>query len=295
MAKKRGMGIRGLSALTGAKHKSDNNVAELRVDKLAIDSLVAGVYQPRQQFDQEALQELADSIKLQGIVQPIIVKASDTEQYEIIAGERRWRAAKLAGLQTVPAVIRKADNQTTLAMALIENMQRQDLNPLEEALGLQRLMIEFDLSQQAVADAIGRSRSAVTNLLRLLKLPEAIQTSLHQGALSMGHARALLSLPSDLQSKVAEQAIAEQWSVREIEQAVQAQPIEAEQANQSKRAPKPQVAEPLKQQGHVLAQTLGVPVKLKLGQRGKGKIEIAYQSAEEAEQILQKLLAFSKE
>ncbi|MBD3777015.1 MAG: ParB/RepB/Spo0J family partition protein, partial [Thiotrichales bacterium] len=149
------MGSRGIHAMIGAKQKSDNSSTDLRIEKLPVEQLKPGVYQPRQQFDQNALQELADSIKVQGLVQPIIVKPIDDDRYEIIAGERRWRAAQMAGLDRVPVVVRQADNQATLAMALIENLQREDLNPIETAVGLKRLMEDFELTQQAVADAVG--------------------------------------------------------------------------------------------------------------------------------------------
>ena len=208
MAKKRsGMGSRGIHAMIGAKQKSDNNSSDLRIEKVGVDQLESGVYQPRQTFNEEALQELADSIRVQGVVQPIIVKPLGDDRYEIIAGERRWRASKLAGLDKVPVVIRQADSQTTLALALIENIQREDLNPIETAVGLKRLIKEFDLTQQEVADSVGRSRTAVSNLLRLLKLPKKIQNMLHEGLISMGHARAIISLPEEVQLSLAMKAI----------------------------------------------------------------------------------------
>lgn len=284
MAKKRsGMGIRGVNALIGGKQKVDSNLADLRIDKVAIDALIPGVYQPRQQFDEVALQELADSIRIQGIVQPIVVKAIADQQFEIIAGERRWRAAKMAGLESVPVVIRKADNQTTLAMALIENIQREDLNPIETALGLKRLMKEFELTQQAVADAVGRSRTGVTNLLRLLSLPEQIQAWLHQGELSMGHARAIITLPEEMQLAMSEKAIAKSWSVREMEQAVQNLLVPKKLKTQQNRHDLP-----VKLQEHQqrLTDKMDTHVKISQGAKGRGKIEITFKSESELERLI---------
>lgn len=286
MAKRRsGMGKRGVSALIGGKQKAQSSIADLRIDKVAIDSLSPGEYQPRQQFDEEALQELADSIRIQGIVQPIVVKMLADERYEIIAGERRWRAAKKAGLEAVPVVIRKADNQATLAMALIENMQREDLNPIETALGLKRLMQEFELTQQAVADAVGRSRAAVTNLIRLLKLPQAIQDALHQGDLSMGHARAIITLPENLQIELVEKAMSKNWTVREMEQAVQ----ELLVPKHLKKKPVPALSESLQRHQTVLSEKMATPVKISQGAKGKGKIEISFDSEDELNRILNQL------
>lgn len=286
MTKKRGMGKRGLSVLTGAKIKSENNTADLRIEKMPLASLVPGTYQPRQQFDQDALEELASSIKIQGIVQPIIVKAhAQAGQYEIIAGERRWRAAKLAGLQTVPVVVRQADNQATLAMALIENMQREDLNPIEEAIGLKQLMAEFELSQQAVADAVGRSRSAVANTLRLLKLPQQIQNWLHENKISMGHARAIITLPEPLQLELAQKVIDKQWTVRDIETAVQNILV----PKNLKKAPKPKLAEGVVTQSSYLSEKIQTKVNIQQGAKGRGKIEIAFKSEEDCQRILEAL------
>lgn len=284
MAKKRsGMGIRGVNALIGGKQKVDSNLADLRIDKIAIDSLIPGVYQPRQQFEEVALQELADSIRIQGIVQPIVVKAVANQQFEIIAGERRWRAAKLAGLESVPVVIRKADNQATLAMALIENIQREDLNPIETAMGLKRLMKEFELTQQAVADAVGRSRTGVTNLLRLLTLPGQIQDWLHQGDLTMGHARAIITLPEDMQLSLAEKAISKSWSVREMEQAVQNLLVPKKLKSQQNRHTLPVKLQAQQQQ---LAEKMATKVKISQGTKGRGKIEIPFKSEAELERLI---------
>lgn len=286
MAKKRsGMGNRGIHAMLGAKQKSDNSSADLRIEKLLVDQLQPGQYQPRQQFEDAALQELADSIKVQGVVQPIIVRPVGTDKYEIIAGERRWRASKLAGLDRVPVVIRQADSQATLAMALIENIQREDLNPIETAIGLKRLLKEFDLTQQAVADAVGRSRAAVSNLLRLLKLPKDIQESLHKGDLSMGHARAIISLPEPVQKELASKAIDKGWSVREIEEAAQQILVPKKLVKNAKKRAIPGI-EKVMEHEHALGEKLAAKVKINHLETGKGKIEISYSNIEELERLL---------
>lgn len=285
MSKKRGMGLRGVSALIGGKQKNEANLSDMRIEKIAISRLVAGAYQPRYKFEEMALQELADSIKAQGIVQPIIVKLVG-EQYEIIAGERRWRAAKIAGLETVPVVVRQADNQATLAMGLIENMQREDLNPIEVAIGLKRLMQEFELNQQEVADAVGRSRSGVTNLLRLLKLPERIQEWLHDGLLTMGHARAIITFPEEVQVELAQKAISKHWSVREIERAAQEKLV----PKALKKKPKTGYAQAWVQHETDLSARLGIPCKIKhQDASGKGKLEISYSSVEQLDKMLAEL------
>ena len=286
MVKKRsGMGNRGIHAMLGAKQKSDNSSADLRIEKLPVDQLQPGQYQPRQQFSETALQELADSIKVQGVVQPIIVRPIGTDKYEIIAGERRWRASKLAGLDKVPVVIRQADSQATLAMALIENIQREDLNPIETAIGLKRLLKEFDLTQQTVADAVGRSRAAVSNLLRLLKLPENIQTALHQGLISMGHARAIISLPEDAQQTLTDKAIEKGWSVREMEEAAQQVLVPKKLITEAKKRAIPNIEQVMQSQ-NVLADKLGANVKINHKENGRGKIEISYSDLEELNRLM---------
>ncbi|MBE0493497.1 MAG: ParB/RepB/Spo0J family partition protein [Thiomicrospira sp.] len=287
MVKKRhsGLGKRGVNVLISSKQKSDAHVNEWRVEKLPIDQVISSQYQPRQHFDEQALQELADSIKAQGLVQPIIVKWLDNQRYELIAGERRWRAAQMAGLETLPAIVREVDDKQTLAMALIENIQREDLNPLEEARSLQRLMQEFELTQQEVAEAVGRSRTAVTNLLRLLKLPELIQEWLHEDMLSMGHVRALLTLNEAEQIKLAQKAIDQAWSVRQMEQAVQTQ--------QSPSASSVKTSIPVDPNIQVLqnrlADKLGAKVMINHGAKGSGKLEIRYSNLDELDQILQRI------
>ena len=286
MVKKRsGMGTRGIHAMLGAKQKSDNSSADLRIEKLLIDQLQPGQYQPRQQFEESALQELADSINVQGVVQPIIVRPVGTDKYEIIAGERRWRASKLAGLEKVPVVIRQADSQATLAMALIENIQREDLNPIETAIGLKRLLKEFDLTQQAVADAVGRSRAAVSNLLRLLKLPKEIQNALHEGRLSMGHARAIISLPEDVQKELADKAMDRGWSVREIEEAAQQVLVPKKLIRTAKKKAIPGIEQVINHQ-QMLGDKLSAKVKINHQETGRGKIEISYKDMDELERLL---------
>ena len=286
MVKKRsGMGTRGIHAMLGAKQKSDNSSADLRIEKLLIDQLQPGQYQPRQQFEEAALQELADSIKVQGVVQPIIVRPVGTDKYEIIAGERRWRASKLAGREKVPVVIRQADSQATLAMALIENIQREDLNPIETAIGLKRLLKEFDLTQQAVADAVGRSRAAVSNLLRLLKLPKGIQNALHEGRLSMGHARAIISLPEEIQKELVDKAMDRGWSVREIEEAAQQVLVPKKLIRTAKKKAIPGIEQVINHQ-QILGDKLSAKVKINHHETGRGKIEISYKDMDELERLL---------
>jgi len=223
--KPKGLG-RGLEALLGPKVENDAPQAQLAADSgtpmmMALDQMVAGMYQPRTRMDEGALYELAESIKAQGIMQPILVRrlseGVDSGKYEIIAGERRFRASKLAGLDKVPVLVREVPNEAAAAMALIENIQREDLNPLEEAQGLQRLIREFGLTHEAAAQAVGRSRSAASNLLRLLNLAEPVQTMLMAGDLDMGHARALLVLDKAAQITAANQIAARKMSVREAE------------------------------------------------------------------------------
>lgn len=279
------MGNRGIHAMLGAKQKSDNSSADLRIEKIAVEQLQPGQYQPRQQFEDGALQELADSIKVQGVVQPIIVRPVGTDKYEIIAGERRWRASKLAGLDKVPVVIRQADSQATLAMALIENIQREDLNPIETAIGLKRLLKEFDLTQQAVADAVGRSRAAVSNLLRLLKLPKNIQDALHKGDLSMGHARAIISLPEPVQKELATKAIDKGWSVREMEEAAQQKLIPKKLVSAAKKKAIPNIEQVIQHESK-LADKLAAKVKINHRENGQGKIEINYKDLDELNRLI---------
>lgn len=289
MAAKRHSGLgKGLDVLMATKPVASQRTKDWDMAMLDVVSITPGRYQPRQDFAEDALQELADSIKAQGLVQPVIVRMISEQQYELIAGERRWRAAQMAGLIQVPAVIRELEDQQALAMALIENIQRKDLNPLEEAQALARLLTEFELTHQEVAEAVGRSRSAVTNLLRLLKLPELLQDWLQDGLLSMGHVRALLTLEGSAQVQLAQQAIDEAWSVRQMEQAIQ----QREFATTVHSAPAKTAAttdpniSALEQQ---LAEQLGARVKIKHHVTGRGKMEINYSDLEELQQLLSRI------
>ena len=228
--KKRHLG-RGLDALLGAAAQAQPAGAEPApgtgpahsdnlLKELAVDLIQRGKYQPRKDMDQESLQELANSIKAQGVMQPIVVRPVSDRKYEIVAGERRWRATQLAGLDSIPAVVRDVPDEAAIAMALIENIQREDLNPIEEAVALQRLQQEFELTQQEVADAVGKSRSTVTNLLRLTTLQEDVRRLVEHGDLEMGHARALLALEGGDQSHAASQVVGKGMSVRQTESLV---------------------------------------------------------------------------
>lgn len=257
-----------------------------KVHYLPVERLTPGEYQPRQHIDQTALTELADSIRTQGILQPLIVRARADHCYEIIAGERRWRAAQLAGLDKVPAIIRDISDQTAIAFGLIENIQRRDLNALEEAQALQRLLQEFQLTHEAVAQAVGKSRATISNLLRLLQLNADVKNLLAQGSLEMGHARALLALTGAAQSECAAQVIAKQLSVRQTETLVQEQ--------QQGRAAAP--TEKSRQQMHSavecqqnLAEKLGTPVAIRHNARGKGKMIIHYRNLDELAGILSRI------
>lgn len=248
---------------------------------LPIGQLQAGRYQPRREFAQAALEELSHSIRKQGIINPIIIRAIEKNRYEIIAGERRWRAAQLAQLAEVPVLIKTISDETALALSLIENIQRQDLNPLEEADGIQRLISEFSMTHQQIAETLGRSRTSITNLLRLLSLAPEVKLLLQQGQLEMGHARALLSLEHALQIKAAEKVVKNKLSVRETEQLVQ---------NGSSLLQNNPV--PIKINADVtllerkLSDKLGAKVLFKQGLRGKGQLIIHYNSLEELDGIL---------
>ncbi|MDD5240628.1 MAG: ParB/RepB/Spo0J family partition protein [Sulfuricella sp.] len=279
MAKLKGLG-RGLDALLSGggeeNHKKD------APQELKLDQMQPGKYQPRTHMDQESLAELAASIKSQGIMQPILVRALADGKYEIIAGERRWRAARLAGLTEVPVLVREVADEAALAMSLIENIQRENLNPLEEATGIQRLIDEFSMTHQFAADAVGRSRSAVSNLLRLLNLAAPVQEMLMHNRLDMGHARALLSLPNAAQIAVANEISGKGLSVREAEKLVR---------HQQQPAPKP-TAQPdrdiLRLQER-LAEKLGAAVALKAQKNGSGKLVIGYDSLEQLDSIISRL------
>ncbi len=281
---KRSLG-RGLSELLSSTHAPITPTAiDLPKEKnfLPVDLLEPGRYQPRQEFHLESIQELANSIRAQGILQPILVRPLSQNRYEIIAGERRWRAAQMAGLQEIPVFIRDIPDEAAIAMSLIENIQREDLNVLEQAMALQRLSDEFNMTHEAVADAVGKSRATITNLLRLLQLPPIIKEMLGKNELEMGHARALLSLEATQQIKIAKEIIAKQLSVRKTESAVR-QTIEKQNTNTVTHRADPDI---LRLQS-TLSDTLGVTVVIQHTADGKGKLIMHYHSLDELEGILE--------
>ncbi|SEL58122.1 ParB/RepB/Spo0J family partition protein [Nitrosovibrio tenuis] len=277
--KVKGLG-RGLDALLAGNQESAQAGESLQ--NLSVPLLQPGKYQPRTHMDKESLAELAESIKSQGIMQPILVRPVPAGRYEIIAGERRWRAAQLAGLAEVPALIREVPDEAALAMSLIENIQRENLNPLEEAMGIQRLIKEFGMTHQAASQVLGSSRSTVSNLLRLLNLPAPVQDLLMQGKIDMGHSRALLSLPVAKQIETAHLVAHKQLSVRETERLVHRIEHPA-----SRKHPK-QDRDLLRLQENISAR-LGAQVAIKPGKTGKGSIVIHYHSLEQLDGILSRL------
>jgi len=291
--RKRGLG-RGLDALLGPKAAAEAPKLEAVpgdvLHQLPIAAMQAGRYQPRRHWDDDKLAELADSIKVQGVIQPIVVRELSGGGYEIIAGERRWRASKQAGLTAIPAVVRKADERTMIAMALIENIQREDLNPLEEAQALQRLIDEFKLTHAQAAETVGRSRAAVSNLLRLLELPPAIRTLLESKQLEMGHARALLTLAPELSIKLAHDAARHGWSVREVEH--RAQEYSKGQIpgrNRSTSAHKSRPSADIAALENELSETLGTRVSISNGRGNKGRLVIHYAGLDALEGVLERL------
>ncbi|MEE4218537.1 MAG: ParB/RepB/Spo0J family partition protein [Xanthomonadales bacterium] len=254
---------------------------ELR--NLPLDVITPGRYQPRSVFDEEKLAELADSIRSQGVVQPIVVRPTGDDQYELIAGERRWRAAQIAGIDAIPAVVRDVPDEVSVAMALIENIQREDLNPLEEATALRRLIDDFQMTQQEAADAVGRSRPAVSNLLRLLELMQEVKDMIDLRRIEMGHARALLSLDDKLQVQAAREVVRKQLSVRETENLVRR--LQQAMKKKGSRRIDPDI---LRLQNSVSEQ-LGARVKIQHQASGKGKLVINYNNADEFEGILERL------
>jgi ParB family chromosome partitioning protein len=279
----RGLGslIGNIDEVAGAVDDAANADGLIELD---IDRIQRGRYQPRQVFEQEALQELADSIRAQGVVQPIVVRP-EGNHFELVAGERRWRAAQLAGLQKIPAVVRELDARSAAAIALIENIQREDLNPLEEAQAFSRLIEEFDLTHQQVADSVGRSRAAVSNLIRLLDLAEPVKQQVNKGLLDMGHARALLALIRHDQVEIAKLVINRGLSVRETEQLVK-----KTLAAQDKGKAIPVVADPdIKRLEGKISEKLGAGVKIKPGKKGSGQLVISFHSPAELEGILEHL------
>jgi ParB family transcriptional regulator, chromosome partitioning protein len=298
MTRQRALG-RGLDALIGANARRRESLdlpggeasapgpaaeaagAEERLERLPLAQLSRGKYQPRRDIQPEALEELADSIRAQGVMQPIVVRPIAEDRYEIVAGERRWRAAQLAELDTIPAVIREVSDEVALALALIENIQRENLNPVEEAMALKRLLEEFSLTQQQAADAVGRSRAQVANLLRLLSLDPEVQTLLERGDLDMGHARALLSLSGAKQRQAAHEVVNQDLTVRATEALVK-RLVAGTPRRSEVTAPSPDVGRLETRLGELL----GAPVKIQHGRGGKGRLTIRYASLDELDGIL---------
>ncbi|MCF7520373.1 MULTISPECIES: ParB/RepB/Spo0J family partition protein [Pseudoalteromonas] len=300
-AKKRGLG-RGLDALLSSSKpapSADNQqqatakpeqvsevVAEQskgELQKLAIEFLQSGKYQPRKDMSEEALEELASSIRAQGIIQPIVVRPIGANKYEIIAGERRWRAAQLAKLDTVPCIIKDVPDEAAVAIALIENIQREDLNAMEEAIALNRLLNEFELTHQQVAEAVGKSRTTVTNLLRLNNLNDDVKILLEHGDIEMGHARCLLALDGEAQSDAARSAVAKALTVRETEKLVRAILEPAPEKEVQEKDPD------VKQLEQKLAENLGAKVEINYNKKGKGKLVISYTNLDELDGILSRI------
>lgn len=282
MAKPKGLG-RGLDALLGGDESTPAAVSA-GLAQLPIASLQPGKYQPRTRMDQASLNALAESIKAQGVMQPVLVRPLSDERYEIVAGERRWRAARIAGLQTVPALIREIPDQQALSAALIENIQREDLNPIEEAQGIQRLTTDFGLTHEAVSVALGRSRPAVTNLLRLLELPPPVRDFLGEGKIGMGHARALLALPVGRQVEMARDAVEQGWSVRDVERRV------SHALKAANRKAVPRTDRDVARLEEEWSGRLGTTVQIKAGARsGSGRLILHYRTLDQLELLLAKL------
>jgi len=285
MVKRKGLG-RGLDALLGVEESSSTSEAgqdNEHLKELPVEFMRRGKYQPRRDMHPEALEELADSIRAQGVIQPIVVRSLGEDSYEIIAGERRWRASQLAGLETIPALIRNVSDESAMAMALIENIQREDLNAMEEAQALIRLQEEFGLTQQQIAQAVGKSRSSVANFLRLTALTEEVQKLLEHGDLEMGHAKVLLGLEGDRQIEAARQAVARGMSVRQIEDLVKR--MQHEQ-NQPEKTNEKKVDPDIRRLEERLEGQLSVPVRIEHSAKGKGRLVLKYNSLDELEGIL---------
>lgn len=297
MVKKRGLG-KSLDALLA--YTDDKKSPELKEVKdvaaeeptggrdslktLPVERLQRGKYQPRRDMDPESLEDLANSIRQQGIIQPLVVR-SVGDSYEIIAGERRWRAAQLAGLHEVPVIIRDIPDEAAIAIALIENIQRENLNPIEEAIALQRLIDEFGMTHQLVAEAVGKSRATVSNLLRLLALPDEVKAMLEKGSLEMGHARTLITLPESQQLSTAQMIVAQDLSVRETEHLVRRLQGEQPEAKKSKRPQDPDILNLQKS----LSLSLGTKVAVQCNAKGKGKVVIHYRNLSELDELVEQL------
>jgi ParB family chromosome partitioning protein len=285
-AKKNPLG-RNLSSMlskSALKHAAENASAEVSgqdmLKTLPLDVISPGPYQPRSIFDADKLEELADSIRHQGVIQPVVVRHTGDNEYQLIAGERRWRAAQMADIEVIPAIIRDVPDEIAIAMALVENIQREDLNPIEEASALRRLVDEFQMTHQEAGDAVGRSRSAVSNLLRLLELSKEVRVLVDARHLEMGHARALLTLEPELQANAAREVVLKELSVRQTEELVRRlkNPVQH----------KPTLVDPdVQRLQDNISEKLCATVKLQYNTRGKGKMVISYNSADELEGILQ--------
>lgn len=283
MVKKRGLG-KSLDALlaytsTEAPTQEHDSIAQEQLIQMSVEQIQRGKYQPRREMDPHALEELASSIRTQGVIQPLIVRPVGSK-FEIIAGERRWHAAQMAGLTTVPVIIRAIPDEAAIAIALIENIQREDLNPIEEAIALQRLLDEMGLTHQQVADAVGKSRTGVTNLLRLLSLPEELKRMLERGVLEMGHARTLVTLPEALQREAAQMIAANDLSVRETENLVRRMQTPATPA--SKKPADPDIV----RLQDSLSKQLKLRVAIQCNAKGKGKLVIHYRNLNELDKLL---------
>ena len=278
-AKKRGLG-RGLDALLGSASSPISVSDSDELHELALDQLEPGRHQPRKEFDQASLDALAESIKAQGVVQPIVARPSGGGKFEIVAGERRWRAARLAGMKSIPAVVRTMDDRSAMAVALVENIQRSDLNPLEDAEALKRLIEECELTHEQCAQAVGKSRVAVTHLLRLMDLNDDVQELVREGRLGFGHAKVLLGVEGPRQSVLARTVVQQGMTVRQTEALVQAQDQEQ---------PKAVAPRPHQEVETQLSQAIGLPVKLQSNDKGRGKLVVAFKNREEMERLLQAL------
>ena len=277
--KNRGLG-RGLDALLSNEGDNVSSKKET-ASVIPISNLIPGKFQPRKSFNQDSLKELAESIKAQGIIQPILVRMLSSDQYEIIAGERRWQAAKIAKLDEVPIVLKDISDSTALAMALIENIQREDLNVIEEARGIKRLIDEFNITHEAAAAAVGKSRAAVSNTLRLLSLCEHAQNALESNKIEMGHARAILSLSSVEQSMMCQKIVNQKLTVREVEKEVS--------EGLTKKTPKQSKDQDIKRLENELSDRFGINISISHRQSGKGSINFKYSNLDELERIIAKL------
>jgi ParB family chromosome partitioning protein len=277
-----GRNLSSMLSQTALKHVQEKSQARDELRHLPLDAIRPGRYQPRSVFDEDKLEELANSIRAQGVVQPIVVRSIDDGEYEIIAGERRWRASQLAGVEDIPAVVRDVPDEVSVAMSLIENIQREDLNPLEEATALRRLIDEFQMTHQEAADAVGRSRAAVSNLLRLLELMQEVKDLVDGRYLEMGHARALLSLSDELQVQAAREVVRKRLTVRETENLVRRLQQPAKKTTQ-------RIDPDILRLQNSLEEVLCARVRIRHQASGKGKLEISYNSADELDGILKNL------